>query len=463
MDFDSILSAYKTKTCIMSVESYDDGGYGNIRIAAGNKAHCDDMINVMHKPFIPDSPYGEYLPQNKNFEDFCYRCAILGEPLHSYVPLPQMGLWLNIFLLPLRSDKENVGYCLYSYDVTPVADPEQMARLSAENSQAVLKSCIKMRGADDLRETLNEVIEDIRQICDSDHCCILLNDVSARKCINLCEAMKPDCGLLPIDTYLNEDFYDIMLSWDKTIGDSTCVIIKDERDMEWLSTVTPVWQKSLIGAGVKTIVLLPLKYKMDILGYMWAINFDVSLTVKIKETLELSTFFIASEISNYQLLQKMEILSSVDLLTGVKNRNKMNEMVDDILSSRMVPLYPYAIVFADLNGLKTVNDENGHSAGDRLLKGAAGLLKEAFPGCEVFRAGGDEFMVVANGMDTKAVEEKIRVLRERETSVDDLHFAIGMHVVSEKEDIRIAMRDADQGMYADKKEYYENHPDRRRR
>ena len=57
MDFDSILSAYKTKTCIMSVESYEDGGYGNIRIAAGNKAHCDDMINVMHKPFIPDSPY----------------------------------------------------------------------------------------------------------------------------------------------------------------------------------------------------------------------------------------------------------------------------------------------------------------------------------------------------------------------------------------------------------------------
>ena len=50
------------------------------------------MLNVMRKPFIPDSPYCEYLPQNKNFEDFCYRCAILGEPLHSYVPLPQMAL-----------------------------------------------------------------------------------------------------------------------------------------------------------------------------------------------------------------------------------------------------------------------------------------------------------------------------------------------------------------------------------
>ncbi|MBP5606847.1 MAG: sensor domain-containing diguanylate cyclase [Lachnospiraceae bacterium] len=463
MDFESILSAYKTKTCIMSVENYGDGGYGNIRIAAGNKAHCDDMINVMHKPFIPDSPYEEYLPQNKNFEDFCYRCAILGEPLHSYVPLFQMGLWLNIFLLPLESDKENTGYCIYSYDVSPVADPEQMARLSAENSQAVLKSCIKMRGSDDLRETFNEVIEDIREICDSDHCCILLDDKYGRKCINLCEALRPGCGLLPMDTYLNEDFYDIMRSWEGTLADSTCIIIKDERDMEWLSTVNPAWQKSLTEAGARTIVLLPLKYKDSILGYMWALNFDVGLTVKIKETLELTSFFIASEISNYQLLQKMEILSSVDLLTGVKNRNKMNELVDDILSGTRVPQYPYAIVFADLNGLKNVNDENGHGAGDALLKGAAELLKEIFPECEVFRAGGDEFMVVAGGMDTETVEEKIKKLRQREASVDNLHFAIGMHVVSEKEDIRIAMRDADQGMYTDKKEYYAHHPDRRRR
>ena len=463
MDFDRLISGYKTKTCIISVEKYDDGSYGNIRIAAGNKAHCDDMENVMHKPFIPDSPYAEYLPQNKNFEDFCYRCAILGEPLHSYVPLFQMGLWLNLFLLPLESDKENIGYCIYSYEVSPVADPEQMARLSAENSADVLKSCIKMRGSDNLRDTLNEVIEDIRKICDSDHCCILLDDPAERRCINLCESLKPGCGLLPMDTYLNDEFYDLMLSWEGTIDDSSCLIIKDERDMEWLSTVNPAWHRSLTDAGARSIVLLPRKYKGNTLGYLWSINFDVGLTVKIKETLELTSFFVASEISNYQLLNRMEILSSVDLLTGVKNRNKMNEMVDDILSGKADIEFPYAIIFADLNGLKNVNDANGHGAGDKLLKNAARLLKETFPECDVYRAGGDEFMVVAAGMDQKTVEEKVQKLRESEALVNDLHFAIGTHVVSDKEDIRIAMRTADQGMYADKKEYYANHPDRRRR
>ena len=89
------------------METYPDGGYGNIRIAAGNQAHCDEMARVMHRPFVPDSPYEQYLPQNMNFEDFCCRCAFKGEPLHTYVSLYQMGLWLNMFLLPLSSDKEN--------------------------------------------------------------------------------------------------------------------------------------------------------------------------------------------------------------------------------------------------------------------------------------------------------------------------------------------------------------------
>ena len=47
MDFDAFLSEYKCKACIMSVEMFPDGKYGIIRIAAGNKAHCDDMMNIM--------------------------------------------------------------------------------------------------------------------------------------------------------------------------------------------------------------------------------------------------------------------------------------------------------------------------------------------------------------------------------------------------------------------------------
>ena len=48
MDFEQLLSAFQGKTCVMSVEAFPDGHYGNIRIVAGNQAHCDDMLQTIH-------------------------------------------------------------------------------------------------------------------------------------------------------------------------------------------------------------------------------------------------------------------------------------------------------------------------------------------------------------------------------------------------------------------------------
>lgn len=463
MDFERLLSGYKTKTCVMSVEKFPDGSYGNIRIVAGNKAHCDDMMNVMHRPFVPDSPYEQYLPQNKNFEDFCYRSAFLGQPLHSYVSLPQMGLWLNMFLLPLESDKENIGYCVYLYDVTPNVDLEQRSSLSADTSSAVIKTCIKLRGSNNIHNTFNEVMEDIRQICGSVHCCILLVDKAEHSCNVFCEALRPDCDLPPMEKLIDDKFFDITQTWDDTLGDSTCIILKDQHDMDWLKSVNPLWAESLIREDVKSLVFFPLRYNGETLGYMWVGNFNVDNTVKIKETLELTTFFLASEISNYQLMLKLEILSSIDMLTGVKNRNTMNNMVDDIVAGKKKMNYPYSVIFADLNGLKRVNDENGHSAGDKMLKSAAAILRGVFHDGEVYRAGGDEFMLIADGLGEKELEARVKQLAEQAATTENVHFAIGTCIVNEGEDIRNAMRLADERMYVDKNEYYERHPERKYR
>ena len=59
---------------------------------------------------------------------------------------------------------------------------------------------------------------------------------------------------------------------------------------------------------LKSAVLFPLKHNSRTLGYLWALNFKTEDTVRIKETLELSTFFIASELANYQLMKQLEDL-----------------------------------------------------------------------------------------------------------------------------------------------------------
>ena len=51
MDFDSLLSKYKAKACVVSIDFYEDETYGNIRILEGNKAHYDDMVEAYQRCF----------------------------------------------------------------------------------------------------------------------------------------------------------------------------------------------------------------------------------------------------------------------------------------------------------------------------------------------------------------------------------------------------------------------------
>lgn len=453
MDFDVLLSHYRAKACVVSVEFFPDGTYGNIRVVAGNKAHYDDMAALNH-PFEPGCPYEACFPKNPNFEDHCFRCIRDGKPLHAYVDLYMMGLWLNMFLLPLDSDQENVGYCLYCYDVAPKADSSAMADISADIAADVLKACIKLRGSQNIRQAFQEVIEDIGAICGSDHCCVLLTDDEKHECTTFAEFLREGSCLYPMSRYI-QGFYEIAQTWPDTLAGSTCIIIKDEHDMEKLQEQNPIWKASLEQAGVKTVVLYPLRHGGELLGYMWALNFNVENVLKIKETLELTTFFLASEISNYLLLDKLKILSTIDTLTSVRNRNEMNNRVDRIVEGKE-PV-PQAVLFADLNGLKRVNDEQGHAAGDKMLRAAASILQSVFHDGVVYRAGGDEFMILVNEISEDDVQDRVARVHFLSGKTENVRFSIG--VCYGKKDIRKAMRLADERMYAFKNGYYEAHPE----
>lgn len=454
MDFDKILSHYKAKACVMSVELYPDGSYGNIRVVAGNKAHRDEMESTQGRPFVPDCPYEFCFPKNQNFEDHCFRCVQSGKPLHAYVNLYMMGLWLNMFLMPLDSDREDVGYCVYCYDVAPKADSSAMADLSGDTASNVLKACIKLRGAENVKQTFQEVVEDIRQSCESDQCCILLTDAENRECSIFAESTREGLKVQPMSRYV-EGFYAIAETWPETLAGSTCIIVKDERDMEKLRLTNPIWGSMLDLSGVKTIILFPLRHGGELLGYLWTVNFNVNNTLIIKETLEVTTFLIASEISSYLLLNKLQTLSTIDSLTGVKNRNVMNNRIDQIVAGRKPT--PKAVIFADLNGLKYTNDEQGHLSGDKVLRSAAEILQYVFPKEDVYRAGGDEFMVLASDITEDELNTRIAKIRTMAKLSENVYFSIG--VCCGEPDVRRAMHVADERMYVDKKSFYIEHPE----
>lgn len=469
MDLQTIVDKFHTMTSIVSVEKRDDDKIGTIRIEAGNELYIksmekvDEEGNVIFKQkFIPGSNYERYMKKELNFENFCYECAIKKKPVHAYIRPERYNFCINLIMMPLDIQDPNKAYCTYSQEISFEEDLDAMSNISAKTSSNVLQTCIKLRGAKDLQQTMNEVIEDIRNICDASYCCVLLTDFNENTWSVFSDSVKPDSSQRSIRELKDENFTEYAKTWIKALDGSYCLMIKNSEDLELIRETDLTWYNSLVNANVESLVLLPLQYGGTIIGFIWVTNFDTSNTVYIRETLELSAFFVASEIANYQLLNKLEILSNQDLLTGLLNRNSMNNRISQFVNGEVSPK-SLAVVFADLNGLKPVNDNQGHDAGDNLLQRASNALRKIFKDCEIYRAGGDEFLIIAIDKTKEEIEAKVEKLRKESAVLENVSFAIGYSYDENGGKIRKALHEADERMYEDKKLFYEKHPELKKR
>jgi diguanylate cyclase (GGDEF)-like protein len=141
----------------------------------------------------------------------------------------------------------------------------------------------------------------------------------------------------------------------------------------------------------------------------------------------------------------------------------MNNRVDQLVSETSEQKTTLGVIFTDLNGLKQMNDSKGHAAGDTLLKNAAAMLQIVFAGNEIFRAGGDEFLIMVRGTTLPELEALVDQLRKQSNASGAVSFAIGYAFVEDSRNVRKAMKSADENMYEDKSEFYKEYPEKRRR
>ncbi len=148
--------------------------------------------------------------------------------------------------------------------------------------------------------------------------------------------------------------------------------------------------------------------------------------------------------------------ASYDELTGVKNKNayaSVEKKMDGLIADEVH--FDFAIALFDINDLKLVNDTYGHQAGDAFIKKGCDYICRLFKHSPVYRIGGDEFVVVAQGYDylnIDSIMDKLRKHNIKNRLKGEIVIAGGMSRFDDDPTVAAVFKRADEEMYKNKAE-----------
>ncbi len=157
---------------------------------------------------------------------------------------------------------------------------------------------------------------------------------------------------------------------------------------------------------IGAIVLLTLLFSVILFLFKKKLDNEKSLNEQQKQIEEA----LRRELEQKEQLKSVTQMAYRDALTGVKSKNafvEAEEQLDQRIEKKEIQAF--AIVLFDLNGLKEINDSQGHDEGDRFIKEGCAIICTRFKHSPVFRIGGDEFVAILEGSD---FEEREALFRE---------------------------------------------------
>ena len=174
--------------------------------------------------------------------------------------------------------------------------------------------------------------------------------------------------------------------------------------------------------------------------------------------------YVDDIITEQEKTNQMRELANKDSLTGIRNKTSYDMEIEDMeINLRNGRQPPFGIAMIDLNFLKRINDTYGHERGNYAIKKLCHIVCTIFTHSPVFRIGGDEFVVILQGMDLEQVDDlTAQFQKELETIAanEDLNpwekvsAAIGMAFFDSETDVNVesVFRRADQKMYECKRQ-----------
>ena len=195
---------------------------------------------------------------------------------------------------------------------------------------------------------------------------------------------------------------------------------------------------------------VPVMKKEKVIGLLCVDNPAADKLKNVRQLLLTLSTFISLILLVHEHEGFLTALSYTDLMTGVSNRNAFIRAT----TMQVVGDVSIGVVFFDINGLKQMNDTKGHQAGDQAIILLAKILTRFFSISNIYRTGGDEFVVLCKGLTLQEFMEKVQRVTDYLKVDTELSVSIGKQWAANHKNLEQVVSKADEDMYLQKKEYY---------
>lgn len=262
-------------------------------------------------------------------------------------------------------------------------------------------------------------------------------------------------GVTPSIELLQSVPPEVCADWYNSFDSGNPIVIEDVEDIKEKNYQQ---YETLKIQNINSIVVVPLVHEGKVIGFYGIDNPPIHDMNYVENMLKITGYFIVSQIQMRNLIHELHDMSYRDQLTKIGNRHAMRKYVKDMNKSRSI-----GVVYCDITGLKRVNDNEGHAAGDTLIKMCCSFVDEFYNDYGVFRIGGDEIIALCSCIGKDEFESREKRFREA-IAERKIPLAIGFSwQKTSGESIGEILHEAEMAMYDDKSAFYKASGIERRR
>ncbi len=369
-----------------------------------------------------------------------YQAAYMRQSVISRTYNTQFNKWFEFWAVPVYQK----GFCAFIiHDVTAEKRKEESREIMT-NSNNFIINCAKVLSSNDFKKGIRHTLRELGTVLKADRVSIIESLHGEIGEFHEWTDRRSGSGLPSKKIFEEMDFFTM---WERQLDGNNIIICEDTSVIQDKNKEV---YKTVLEGIISRYILAALKDKNETIGYLLIDNYSMEADISIKDVVESMAIFISEELRNDRLVREMIYMSSHDELTELSNRHSYNSAIH-MINGMDVSL---GICFVDINGLKFVNDNEGHENGDSLIKETANAIAQVFKKKYCYRIGGDEFVALIPQIDKEHFESLVDKMRKKANKIP---IAVGAIWADQAGDINSLINEADKLMYADKAAFYSEH------